>query len=131
MKRRKTRTSSEASNPTSSPSPHQEKKVAKTTAISSSSSATLKKSITITAETKASTLNIEDTEMEKRDAAKDVDSFQSACGEISKLVEEIQDLKKQGKEPTVCCFSSWQLCILECRFCVSDPDVEIGVYLYL
>lgn len=97
MKRRKTRTNSEAGSSALTSPP--EKKAAKTT--SSASASAVKKTPNPPTDTKTTPLNIEEAEMEKRDAAKDVDLFQSVCGEISKLVEEIQDLKKQGKEATV------------------------------
>lgn len=98
MKRRKTRTGSEAG-VSSSSCPPEKKITVKTT--SSAIVSTVKKNPSLPSETLSPPLSINETELEKREAAKDVDLFQSVCGEISKLVEEIQDLKKQGREPTV------------------------------
>ena len=87
MKRRRTRTPSDAG------SPSQEKKVVKsppTTSKSASSSATSVKDGPSKSSDVQHAANLEDVEVEKRSAAADVAAFERGTEEIRKLVAEIQ-----------------------------------------
>jgi len=87
MKRRRTRTPSDAG------SPSQEKKVVKSppsTSKSASSSATSIKDGPSKSSDAQHSANLEDVEVEKRSAAADVGSFERGTEEIRKLVAEIQ-----------------------------------------
>ena len=90
MKRRRTRTSSDAG------SPSQEKRVV-TSPTSSKTAAASASTTTKDGTSKSSdgqhVTNIEDTEVEKRSAAADVASFERGTEEIRKLVAEIQKQK--------------------------------------
>lgn len=86
MKRRRTRTPSDAG------SPSQEKKVVKsppTTSKSASSAASIKDGPSKSSDVQHAA-NLEDVEVEKRSAAGDVASFERGTEEIRKLVAEIQ-----------------------------------------
>ena len=90
MKRRRTRTPSDAG------SPSQEKRVV-TSPTSSKTAAATASTTTKDGTSKSSdgqhVTNIEDTEVEKRSAAADVASFERGTEEIRKLVAEIQEQK--------------------------------------
>lgn len=89
MKRRRTRTPSDAG------SPSQEKKVVKsppTTSKSTSSSTSIKDGPSKSSDAQHAA-NLEDIEVEKRTAAADVASFERGTEEIRKLVAEIQRQK--------------------------------------
>lgn len=89
MKRRRTRTPSDAG------SPSQEKKVMKsppTTSKSTSSSTSIKDGPSKSSDARHAA-NLEDVEVEKRSAADDVASFERGTEEIRKLVAEIQKQK--------------------------------------
>ena len=86
MKRRRTRTPSDAG------SPSQEKKVVKsppTTSKSASSTTSIKDGPSKSSDVQHAA-NLEDVEVEKRSAAGDVASFERGTEEIRKLVAEIQ-----------------------------------------
>jgi prolyl oligopeptidase PreP (S9A serine peptidase family) len=84
MKRRKTRTLSETG---SSP---QEKKMTK-----SQSSSVVKEKVSL------DVTNTDELDAEMSDAGSDVKAYRKACEEIRKLIEEINDLKKEGNKPDV------------------------------
>lgn len=89
MKRRRTRTPSDAG------SPSQEKKAVKsppTTSKSTSSSTSIKDGPSKSSDAQHAA-NLEDIEVEKRTAAADVASFERGTEEIRKLVAEIQRQK--------------------------------------
>ena len=101
MKRRRTRTSSDAG------SPSQEKKVVKsppTTSKPASSSATSIKDGPSKSSDVQHAANLEDLEVEKRSAAADVASFERGTEEIRKLVAEIQreKLMVSSQKKTYC-----------------------------
>lgn len=87
MKRRRTRTPSDAG------SPSQEKKVVKspptTSKISASSATSIKDGPSKSSDVQHAA-NLEDVEVDKRSAAGDVASFERGTEEIRKLVAEIQ-----------------------------------------
>ncbi|KAJ7387461.1 THO complex subunit 5 [Desmophyllum pertusum] len=84
MKRRRTRTPSDAG------SPSQEKKAVKSPPTSSKSASSIKDGNAIKSSDGQHAANLEDIEVEKRSAATDVASFERGTEEIRKLVAEIQ-----------------------------------------
>lgn len=58
------------------------------------------------AKEKIDVLNIDEHDAEKSDAVSDVKSYRMACDEIRKLIEEINDLKTEGKLSSVSCKTS-------------------------
>lgn len=86
MKRRRTRTPSDAG------SPSQEKKTVKSPPTSSKSTSSIKDGPSKSSDAQHAA-NLEDIEVEKRSAASDVASFERGTGEIRKLVAEIQKQK--------------------------------------
>lgn len=87
MKRRRTRTPSDAG------SPSQEKKTVKSPPTSSKSTSSSIKDGPSKSSDAQYAANLEDIEVEKRSAASDVASFERGTGEIRKLVAEIQKQK--------------------------------------
>lgn len=94
MKRRRTRTPSDAG------SPSQEKKAVKSPPTSSKSASSIKDGNAIKSSDGQHAANLEDIEVEKRSAATDVASFERGTEEIRKLVAEIQREKLMVRFPT-------------------------------